>query len=92
MPESIENHSAERDDGSHVMKNPETPLEIEDLAVVNEDSSTVAKTIDEEGLVQILPEMKNILINEHESGRTDSSFVQGRMAGEKNGKYVRYGK
>jgi len=73
-------------------KNPETPLEIEDLAVVDEeDSSTVAKTIDEDP-VQILPEIKNILVRGHESGRTDAPFVQGRMAGEKNGKYVRYGK
>lgn len=68
-------------------KEPETPLEIEDLAV---GEGPVEKTIDDG---ESLPETGNALAGD-ETG-TDLPSVQGiagRMANEKNGKYVRYGK
>jgi len=104
VPESIENQSAERADGSRAIKSPEAPLEIDDLAVDDKNSSTVAKTDegiwitnrDDGDVIQFLPgseEVKNVLTRKQESGGADApSGVQGRMAGEKNGKYVRYGK
>lgn len=75
-------------------KKVETPLELEDLAVEEKDLTPIEKKNDEENPTQILPEIENVFAPKGES-KSDSPFVQtisGKMANEKNGKYVRYGK
>lgn len=97
LSESIENQSTEENFDSPLQTKEETkeaPLELEDLAVEKEDLTPIEKTDDVESPVQVLSEVENAFAAKGKSG-TDSLTVQkasGRMANEKNGKYVRYGK
>lgn len=71
-------------------------LELEDLAVEEKDLTSIEKKDEGKIPTAIVPEIKNVFApKNHFEKETDSPFVQvisSKMAGEKNGKYVRYGK
>lgn len=95
LSESIESQSIEEnvDSPPQTKKTKETLLELEDLDVEKKDLTPIEKK-DVESPVQVLPEVENAFAAKGESA-PDSPTVQkasGRMANEKNGKYVRYGK
>lgn len=95
LSESIESQSTEEniDSPPQTKETKETLLELEDLAVKEKDLTSIEKE-DVESPEQVLPEVENAFAAKGESG-ADSPTVQktsGRMANEKNGKYVRYGK
>lgn len=77
-------------------KEAEALTELEDLAVEEKDLTSIEKKDEEKKPIEILPEIKNVFASKNDSEKvTVSPFVQvisGKMANEKNGKYVRYGK
>lgn len=77
-------------------KEAEALTELEDLAVEEKDLTSIEKKDEEKNPIEILPEIKNVFALKNDSEKvTVSPFVQvisGKMADEKNGKYVRYGK
>jgi len=93
LPESNENLIA-KENIDLPPQTKEVPLEVEDLAVEEKELTPVEKKDDVESSVQVLTEVENAFAAKGESA-VDSPTVQiasGRIANEKNGKYVRYGK
>ena len=91
LPESNENLIAE-ENVDLLPQTKEVPLEAEDLAVEEKDLAPVEKKDDVENS-QVLTEVENAFAAKGESA-VDSPTVQiafGKIANEKNGKYVRYG-
>ncbi|XP_011644865.1 protein mesh isoform X1 [Pogonomyrmex barbatus] len=95
LPESIENHSTGENVGSlPQLKEAEEVShgrEIEDLAEEEEDLTSVEKIDNGESPVQLLPD-ENAFAAKGESGAKSPPIqsIAGKMANEKNGKYVRY--
>lgn len=91
--ESIENENAGNNGLSHA-KEAETPLELEELGEKEKDLTPIEKKDDEENLVQVLPETENTFSLKESSVESSPAVrrISGKMADEKNGKYVRYGK
>lgn len=92
--ESIANYNEEE---SLLMyeKETETPLEIEDLAE-EKTLTPIEKKDGRKNLTKILSDITPVFtVKDLSKKEKDLSFVQtisGKMADEKNGKYVRYGK
>lgn len=92
--ESFEEHNSWENGSPTHAEEAEIPIEAEDLAEEETDLTPVEKSDGEENPIPVLPRTENDFTakSEPESKSHAVETLSGKMADEKNGKYVRYGK